>query len=120
MATSNKDMNDMMRGRRAEMAAMPADEPEPPAEEEAGKKFTVAAPGEPGDDTKFEYEPVVDRPGAWVVYPPGVPCDDTEYRISMDSPAAESDFAGMQEALEDAGATNPEPAPDSEVAEGEY
>jgi hypothetical protein len=124
MATSNKAMSDMMRGRRKEMMDMPA-YMGPPSDEEAtepsdnpteeaaepSSKFTVAAPGEPSTGDQFEYEPFLDMPGAWVVYPPGVPCDDTEYRIQMSSPAGPDDFAGMQKALDDAGAASPEPAP---------
>jgi hypothetical protein len=106
-------MSDMMRGRRKEMMDMPAYEG-PPSEEEPGEqesKFTVAAPGEPSTGDQFEYEPFTDVPGAWMVYPPGVPCDDTEYRVQMSSPAGADDFAEMQKALDDAGAASPEPAP---------
>lgn len=117
MATSNKTMSDMMRGRRKEMADLPAYEG-PPSEEEPGEqesKIKVAAPGEPSTGDQFEYEPFLDMPGAWVVYPPGVPCDDTEYRVQMSSPAGPDDFAEMQKALDDAGATSPEPAVDVDV-----
>jgi hypothetical protein len=117
MATSNKAMSDMMRGRRKEMMDMPAYEG-PPSEEEPGEqesKIKVAAPGEPSTGDQFEYEPFLDMPGAWVVYPPGVPCDDTEYRVQMSSPAGPDDFAEMQKALDDAGAGNPEPAVDVDV-----
>lgn len=112
MPTTNKEMSDMMRKRRDEMAAIP-DEPEPVEEspaaestETAPDKFTVAAPGETSTGEQFEYEPMVDTPGAWVVYPPGVPCDDTAYRIQMDSPAAAGDFDGMAQALREAGDTS--------------
>lgn len=128
MPTSNKEINDMLRGRRKEMSDLPAyegppsdDEAEvsvtatasrepPPSEPDGGGEgeessgITVMAPGDPSDNTEgFEYEPMTDIPGAWVVYPPGVPCDDTEYRIALKKPAGAGDFAKMQKALEDAG-----------------
>lgn len=125
MPTSNTDMNTMMRSRRAEMEKIPGDdtyegptETESPSEDAA--EFTVAAPGEPSTGEQFEYEPLPDRPGAWAVYPPGVPCDDTVYRVQMDAPAGEGDFDGMQKALDDAGATDVEPASDAGVGEDEY
>lgn len=116
MATTNRDMNTMMRRRRQEMEDLPAyegpakAEVESPKEDAPGKQFTVKAPGEPSDGESFEYEPSEATPGAWMVYPPGVPCDDTAYRITMDAPATADDFAGMQEAIEDAGGRNPEPS----------
>jgi hypothetical protein len=120
MATKTSPaMDDLMRNRRRQMAdtaygGPPTAAPEPTNDTdmatESTEKFTVAAPGEPGTSDQFEYEPFVDTPGAWVVYPPGVPCDDTEYRIQMPQAAQPDDFAEMQKALDDAGATNPEPA----------
>lgn len=140
MPTSNKDMADLMRKRRSEMADLPAyegpsadvavavkTEPADPEAESASETkssgITVMAPGEPSTGDGFEYEPLTDTPGAWAVYPPGVPCDEAEYRISMNRPAAAADFEKMQKAIEDAGGTTsdvpPEgPAP-SEPAESE-
>jgi hypothetical protein len=117
MATSNKAMSDMMRGRRKEMMDMPAYEgpPSEEAPEEQESKITVAAPGEPSTGDQFEYEPYEGTGGAWIVYPPGVPCDDTEYRVQMSTPAGPDDFAEMQKALDDAGASSPEPALDVDV-----
>jgi hypothetical protein len=117
MATSNKSMSDMMRGRRKEMADLPAYEgpPSEEAPEEQESKIKVAAPGEPSTGDQFEYEPFLDTPGAWVVYPPGVPCDDAEYRVQMSSPAGADDFAEMQKALDDAGATNSSLTPSLDV-----
>lgn len=120
MATSNKDMGSMMRSRRAEMAAIPGETPytgpdSAPTPPEPKKSFDVLAPGDPDADNQFEYEPMTDIPGAWVVYPPGVPCDGNEYRVTMDHPAAEGDFAGMQKALDDAGDSS-NPAPDTTAA----
>lgn len=124
MTTTNRDMGDMMRTRRKEMADAPLYEGPPsdadtesPKEDAPGKKFTVKAPGEPSEGESYEYEPFLDMPGAWIVYPPGVPCDDTEYRITMEKPASAEDFTGMQEAIENAGGTNPEPAPEEPVEE---
>lgn len=119
MATSNKDMGNMLRERRAMMAEMPDDAPYdgPPADEtpKDEKSYKVAAPGEPSTGEQFEYEPMTDIDGAWVVYPPGVPCDDTEYRVTMDAPAGADDFAGMKRALDEAGSGNPEPVGDTDV-----
>lgn len=119
MATKTSPvMDDMMRTRRAEMAQIPDDtayDGPPPPNDEAPKEdaaYKVAAPGEPSTGDQFEYEPMIDIEGAWVVYPPGVPCDDTEYRVTMDAPAGADDFAGMKKALDEAGASNPEPAVD--------
>lgn len=119
MATSNKDMNSLMRGQAKAMAEAPyagpsgmklndVAEDEPKPKESESKAYKVAAPGEPSTGEQFEYEPMTDIPGAWLVYPPGVICDDTEYRITMDQPATADDFAGMQQALYDAGAENPD------------
>lgn len=111
MATkTNAMMDDLIRSRRAEMAAVPGDEPEAednPAEEQ--KEYVVAAPGEPATEGRFEYEPFIDVPGSWVVYPPGVPCDDNEYRVEMDGPAGADDFEGMQAALDNRETASPRP-----------
>lgn len=129
MATSNKQMGDMLRKRRDEMSDLPAyegppakdasvsvevetDATTPPTEPNAegdSAALKVNAPGEPSTGSGFEYEPVTDVPGAWIVYPPGVPCDDTEYRVTMSKPAAEADFPKMQKAIEDAGGTVADP-----------
>lgn len=116
MATSNKMMGDMLRNRKADMAAMPGSEPytgPEPANDadkatENTEKFQVLAPGDADTETQFEYEPFTDIPGAWVVYPPGVPCDPNEYRVRMDQPAGPDDFAEMQKALDDASDTGSE------------
>ena len=127
MATANKDMNEMMRSRRKDMMDLPAyegppsevsveveaksSEPTPESSEqpENAEGLTVIAPGEPSTGEKFEYEPLTDAPGAWAVYPPGVPCDENEYRVAMDRPAGKDDFAKMTKAIEDAGGTTVEP-----------
>ena len=130
MATSNKSMGDMMRTRRKQMMdesmggpySGPPDETAEEDTEEASEtseeKFKVAAPGEPSTGEQFEYEPMLDIPGAWVVYPPGVPCDDAEYRVQMDSPADKDDFPNMEKAITDAGGNTSESAEPASVAEG--
>lgn len=135
--TSNAGMNAMLRKRRSELNQIPGEDapyelpsdadtetelPPPDAEIEVdpleesvdepttATDYTVVAPGEPSTGEGFEYEPLPDTPGAWAVYPPGVPCDDTEYRITMDAPATADDFAGMQEAIDAADTRRAEPA----------
>lgn len=137
MPTTNKEMGDMLRKRRQELTDGPAYEPptdveisveaEAPEPEGAESEsptsgITVKAPGEPSEGTSFEYEPLTDVPGAWVVYPPGVPCDDTEYRVTMNKPAGAADFAKMEQAIQDAGGATVEPAAeaDSAALEGAY
>lgn len=121
MAVKSRNMNDMMRMRRHEMAAasrgedMPMmeieieEEESPKNEQKSEKQFKVAAPGEPSTGENFEYEPFIDIPGAWVVYPPGVPCDDNEYRVVMDEPAKAADFDKMQMALDNRESSSPRP-----------
>jgi hypothetical protein len=103
-------------GPPSEEVSEPSDTPT-----EEATEFTVKAPGEPSTGEGFEYEPMSSSPGAWVVYPPGVPCDDTQYRVTMTGPAAASDFAGMEKAIEDAGGSTgeaPESTPSSLDEEG--
>jgi hypothetical protein len=129
------DMNSIMRQRRKELEDLPAyegppsrsvsveieTEPQTDTEESpAPSGMTVAAPGDESTGETFEYEPFPDSPGAWVVYPPGVPCDDTVYRVQMTQPAKESDFSKMQQALDDAGAASSEPAMLDEDDESGY
>lgn len=141
MPTSNRAMGNMLRRRRAELNEIPGEdtpyelpsdtEPELPApdadievdpldesldESVAETDYTVVAPGEPSTGESFEYEPLPDTPGAWAVYPPGVPCDDTAYRITMDAPATADDFAGMQAAIDAADTRRAEPTGASDEA----
>lgn len=136
MPTSNRDMGNLLRRRRAELNEIPGEDApyelpsdadtelpppeadieidplaEPGAETEPATEtdYTVAAPGEPSTGESFEYEPLPDTPGAWAVYPPGVPCDDTTYRITMDQPATADDFDGMQAAIDAVDTSRAEP-----------
>jgi len=131
MATkTNPEMDSLIRTRRSEMAQVPDYEPPKPegplapsdeieaeATQETGK-FAVEAPGAETDPEKFTYEPFTDVEGAWAVYPPGVPCDTAEYRISMSEPAKATDFESMKTALDEAaGSATPteiEPLPEDE------
>lgn len=98
----------------------PVDNPEEEAAEgtESAPGLTVLKPGEPSDGESYEYAPNPDVPGAWVVYPPGVPCDESAYRITMQRPARAGDFEQMEEALRSAGAetTGPEEIPEDNRA----
>jgi hypothetical protein len=64
----NSMMNNILR--RAGGAAMPAD-----SKPSGSRDFTVQEPGTDAPDNQFVYEPLDTTPGAWAVYPPGVPCD---------------------------------------------
>jgi hypothetical protein len=114
------NMSDMMRKRRRDMLAdsvgdMPYTPPDEETTEsseivtkdalEAPQDFVVKNPGESDSLQEFTYEPMTDIPGAWVVYPPGIPCDTAEYRITMDHPAEAGDFDSMAQSLLDAGGT---------------
>lgn len=106
-------MDDMLRGelqaqrsgvgqRRRGMVRVGA-EPESAATDAADRaSMTVLAPGEPDDPARFSYEPFSGADGAWIVYPPGVPCPATEARVSKDGPANADDFPEMQQLLDDA------------------
>jgi hypothetical protein len=96
-------MNDMIRsgGRGTTTGRMPGD---PMAEETAEKgsqDFTVQPPGTHSPTDQFIYEPSPGAEGAWVVYPPGVPCDTGTARISRATPADAGDFPKMQAALDE-------------------
>lgn len=79
--------------------------------------FTVQAPGSESPPEQFIYEPLEGTPGAWAVYPPGIPCDTSTYRISRADPAPAADFDKMQAALDDAGAETESPAEDMSAGE---
>jgi len=84
-----------------------AESPEEEAQEEqqegpeSDTGITVLQPGDKDDPDMYTYEPMDN--GAWMVYPPGVPCDDQELRVELDHPATPEDFEEMQEALDAAG-----------------
>jgi hypothetical protein len=70
--------------------------------------IVVRAPGEEDSPEMFTYEPSADAPGAWVVYPPGVPCPAEGYRVQLDHAASPEEFEDMEIALDEAGAMNEE------------
>lgn len=112
-------MDDMLRGalqsQRGGLARQRQGlvEAEPDATDAADRAaMTVLGPGEPDDPARFTYEPFDGAPGAWVVYPPGVPCDAAAARVSMSGPAGADDFAEMQQLLDGSeGATAVSPPP---------
>lgn len=73
--------------------------------------ITVLAPGDAAAEDMYTYERQDN--GAWMVYPPGVPCEAGKSRIQLDHPATETEYADMDAALGASGAT------DDEAAEGE-
>jgi hypothetical protein len=129
-------MNSMMRRKRQDMESYMYQPPEsesaeaemgteePPAAEaaealpaEAGA-ITVLAPDEPAAEDMYTYERMDN--GAWMVYPPGVPCEEGKSRIQLDHPATADEYASMEEALEAAGATAKEPTEEAAEGEGGY
>jgi hypothetical protein len=106
MAGGRYSMNDLMRGggRGSATGVMPDDS----TTAGGSRDFTVQKPGTHSPDDAFTYEPLLEKPGAWAVYPPGVPCDPEEFRISRNTPADVGDFDKMQSALDDAQAGTPE------------
>ena len=102
-------MNDMIRygGRGAATGKMPADSG-------GSQDFTVLKSGDKQSGDGLIYEPDPEIDGAWLVYPPGVPCDESATRIERTTPAAtKSDFDAMQQAIDDA---EGESSPDTESA----
>src|SRR6266498_303020 len=95
-------MNDLMRyggrgvstGKMASPVTTAGD-----GEAKGSRDFTVQAAGELSPTDQFIYEPYEE--GAWVVYPPGVPCDSDVARISRATPAGAGDFDKMQAALDE-------------------
>lgn len=112
-------MNDLMRygGRGASTGKLPGVSSEESAS--GSRDFTVQEPGTHSPTDQFIYEPLIDSgyEGAWVVYPPGVPCDPEEYRISRASPAGVGDFEKMKAALDESSAGSPEASETSETTE---
>jgi hypothetical protein len=96
-------MNTLIRsgGRGTMTGRMPGDPmAEETSEATAGSQdFTVQPPGTHSPTDQFIYEPYTGgTEGAWVVYPPGVPCDTGTARISRVTPADTGDFPKMQKA----------------------
>ena len=93
-------------------ALVPGDEDPMEALNELGADLTetpaivVKAPGEEADPDMFTYEQMDN--GAWMTYPPGVPCEGEGYKVQLDHPATEEDFLSMEEALTAAGSTGGE------------
>jgi hypothetical protein len=111
------DDNSMMNSilRRAGGAAMPAD-----SKSSGSRDFTVQAPGTNAPDNQFVYEPLDTTPGAWAVYPPGIPCDANKTRISRTDPADVADFPKMQAAIdEESGGADATDTTAQETGEGE-
>jgi hypothetical protein len=105
VALSEKDvMNDILRSGGGKSLPLDVDlEPAIDRSFSGSREFTVQEPGVDAPDDQFVYEPMVGTPGAWAVYPPGVPCETEQYRISRATPAGVTDFPKMQQALDDAG-----------------
>lgn len=128
------NMSEAMRSRRREMLDYmyrggatddPAQDPEADPAAEPAPTFTVVDAGQPTNEdesTSFVYEPFEGSEGvqgAWVVYPPGVPCDQEERRVIMDHPATPEEFDRMAEAIKAGGKTTPEPeTPAEDTGEG--
>jgi hypothetical protein len=114
-------MNDLMRlgGRGSKTGQMP-DDYAPPSDDglSGSRDFTVQPPGTHSPDDQFTYEPLMQTPGAWAVYPPGVPCDPATARISRSTPADVPDFPKMQAALDEESAPGDATSAE-EPAEGE-
>jgi hypothetical protein len=102
---SRYSMNTLIRsgGRGTMTGRMPGDPmAEETSEATAGSQdFTVQPPGTHSPTDQFIYEPSDSAEGAWVVYPPGVPCDTGTARISRVTPADTGDFPKMQKALDE-------------------
>lgn len=118
MPTSNADMNTMLRKRRGELedyhyqgdgpdaavviTAAPDDETAeklPDNEAAEGEaRFQVLEPGDADPPDKYVYA-LSDIPGAYTLYPPGVPCDTGTTRVALAHPATAEDLARMDEAL---------------------
>jgi hypothetical protein len=116
--TTNRNMNDMLRKKRGELedymykgepdaavviTAAPDDEAAeviPDNEAAAGETagLTVLAPGEEDPPDMYVYAQG-ETPGAWTMYPPGVPCDTGTTRVALDHPATAADLARMDEAV---------------------
>lgn len=141
MSTSSRDMGNLMRTKRralddymyeppksassAEKAdtvisELEADEPglsthaDDVAEETAETPaITVLGPEDESDPEQYTYEKMDN--GAWMVYPPGVPCEAGKSRVQMDHAATEAEYADMDAALGESG--TPEPGGTADVGE---
>lgn len=102
MPAENDFMNDVFRSAAGKPKVAVAEiEVEPSFS--GSREFTVQPPGVEAPDDQFVYEPLPDTPGAWAVYPPGIPCETSISRISRSTPAGVADFPKMQQALDESG-----------------
>lgn len=93
----------------------PADVAEAPPSD-AGA-ITVLAPGDQASPDMYTYEKM--DTGAWMVYPPGVPCETGKARVQLDHAATEAEYADMETALEASDTTSTEAPETTEgLAEG--
>jgi len=123
MPTSNKAMGNMLRKERDGLSSYMyggADAETPPesaAETTSGagledllggaelpddiptESFTVLAAGDTPDPEQYTYELSTEAPGAWMIYPPGVPCPSGAAKIQRSSPASAAELAEMETAL---------------------
>lgn len=132
MPTSNKSMSNLMRKGREDLSSYmyQGDAPEDveledplgaelPDEMEgaAPEDFTVLAAGDTPDPEMYVYELEPDRPGAWLIYPPGVPCESGGAKIQRSSPASAAELTEMETALMSA---DPGMSPSTPSLEGAY
>lgn len=68
---------------------------EPASDTDTG--MTVLNPGDPDPGDQYVYEQ--GPGGAWMVYPPGTPCDTDKARVALDHPATTEEFDKMTQAL---------------------
>jgi hypothetical protein len=118
-------MNDLIRkgGRGSKTGTMPDMTIDIMPEAKGSRDFTVQQPGVHSPTDQFIYEPSDLADGAWVVYPPGVPCDPSNVRISRATPADVADFPKMQTALDEESsepASEPQTAESTETDTGSY
>lgn len=113
------DMNAAMRTKRRSLEDYMYEPPAESAEAELGieempssdtadttesSAITVLAPDEPAAEDMYIYERMDN--GAWMVYPPGVPCETGTSRIQLDHPATAAEYADMDAALGATGASD--------------
>jgi hypothetical protein len=125
MATTSNDMSNLMRTARSGLDSYmygggggeDTNEPNDSPKEDAAE-MVVLGPDDQDDPSMYTYEPVGN--GAWMVYPPGVPCETGAQRIEIDHPADSTEFSKMQARLDTAvgDGTSPPPQPASTGAAG--
>ena len=123
MPSENDFINDILRGpgRRGSKTVILDADPQNNRLSDS-QDFTVHDPGVDVPDDQFVYEPLPETPGAWAVYPPGVPCETSVTRIGRATPADVADFPKMQAAIDEASGSDEMDTRDTpmmEMAEGE-